>query len=675
MGGVPRGEGTSGSRPTFAFRLLPDRLSLKFSAPASRPRTTKVGISLRGGSIDRWFPCEAAPEGDGDTLELDLAAVVAEYEGSGIIDLWRQVEETGQRVTARRLGRFPRTARESELAETVVAGRSVRLRVNDKGNLVLVLDDAVAPRGFAVEGGSVSHRDGVLAIDLAIVAHDREIRSAELQVAWRQSADSVSTQLLVQADLGRFDDRYGAATYRTEGSLDVGVLLARSGPGETVLDARLVLTDTAGRVQTVRLNERHATQGDLDPAAVTAGDTVFHVVPHYTFLWGGLSLQVDRFTPAAHAALERVMRTPWWAAMARRTLGIWLVGEVPYKAQDNGYHFFRWVRQRHPMRPAFYVIDPDSPDRGRVEALGRVVERGSAKHVYLAACAARLVGTHHADYLLPTTDPRMVRAAGGVRVMLQHGVLGTKNMVTTYGRRGRVRPADVFHVSSPRERDIVVRDLGYEPEQVRVTGLPRFDALLAPAPTPPRGLLVIPTWRSWLPQRNQFDDSDFRLRWQEVFDHPALRRMVDDGERISLILHPNMRNFVDAFDLQGFEVYRQGERAVQDLLREHAALVTDYSSVGFDFALLERPVYYYQFDRSKYFGGAGSHLDLDTELPGKVLFDAESLAETIAAARAEGFLVERQYRERALRFFPAHDRKSTERTYHSVRTARSLSDD
>ncbi|MGF0117754.1 CDP-glycerol glycerophosphotransferase family protein [Promicromonospora sp. Marseille-Q5078] len=631
-----------------------------------------VGTARRGSAVDHWTPCRATA--DGDVAEIDLSGVVARYPADAVVDLWYRLEpgpRAGAAPRPRRLGSFPCTVREDPSAQVVVDGTPVRLRVNVHGNLVLLTGEAVGPRGFGVEGTSLDHDGGTLSFAGRVTAFDRQLASVELRVQARQSETATSVVLATEPDPEASERAFGAAVHRVAGSVDLRELLARAEPHDVLLDPRLVLTDTAGNVQTMKLHERHATSGTLAPAPVHVGGTVVHLVPRFTFLGGNLYLNADRFTPAAHAAMERVMRRPWWTAVARRTLGIWLIGEVPYKAQDNGYHFFRWVRERHPLRLAFYVIDRDSPDRERVAALGRVVERGSVKHMVLSACAARVVGTHHAEYLLPTADPRMLRAAPAVRVMLQHGVLGTKNMVSTYGRDGqRMQPPDVFHVSSPRERDIVVGDLGFDPEQVPVTGLPRFDRLLAPVTDPPRGILVIPTWRSRIGTRQQFEASDFRARWQAFLHHPAVRELVEDGERVSFILHPNMRKFADGLDTAGATVYEQGERAVQDLLRDHAALVTDYSSVGFDFALLERPVFYFQFDRAAYFGSAPSHLDLDAELPGPVHADEDALAAAVAESRAGGFRMDDEYRERARRVFPAHDRKSSSRVYRSVRGAR-----
>ena len=660
------GRATAG---TLSFGLFPDRLRLAVDCGAEA-RVVEVGTALRGGAVELWVPTRPGP--GGNVVELDLADVVDRHGADAVVDLWYRTQAApgADQTRARRLGNFARTLRDGPRAMAVVGGTGVRLRVNVHGNLVLLTGDAVRPRGLGLEGISLDHHDGVLAFTGRVTAYDRELASVELRVQARQSETVTSAALVAEADATASERAFGAVVTRVSGAVDLGVLLRLAGTGDVTIDPRLVLTDTAGGVQTLKIHERHAPSGTLEPAAVTVGDAVVHLVPRFTFLGGNLYLSADRFTPAAHAAMERMMRRPWWTAVARRTLGIWLVGEVPYKAQDNGYHFFRWVRTRRPLRLAFYVISPGSPDRERVAALGHVVDRGSVRHMILAACAARLVGTHHAEYLLPTADPRMLRAAPGVRVMLQHGVLGTKNMTSTYGQGGRMQPPDVFHVSSPREREIVVGDLGFAPEQVPVTGLPRFDRLLSPVPTPPSGILVIPTWRSRIGSFEQFEASEFRARWQAFLQHPRLRALMVDGERVSFILHPNMRKFAEGFDAEGTTVYVQGEVAVQDLLRDHAALVTDYSSVGFDFALLERPVFYFQFDRDEYFGQAASHLDLDAELPGQILSDEDALAAAVVESRAGGFRMSAEHRERARRVFPAHDRKSSLRVYRSVRDAR-----
>src|SRR5699024_2823222 len=44
-----------------------------------------------------------------------------------------------------------------------------------------------------------------------------------------------------------------------------------------------------------------------------------------------------------------------------------------------------------------------------------------------------------------------------------------------------------------------------------------------------------------------------------------------------------------------------GEKTVQELLIEHDILITDYSSVSFDFSYMKKPVIFFHFDVDKFF--------------------------------------------------------------------------
>src|SRR5690606_26128327 len=123
-----------------------------------------------------------------------------------------------------------------------------------------------------------------------------------------------------------------------------------------------------------------------------------------------------------------------------------------------------------------------------------------------------------------------------------------------------------------------------------------------------------------------FLESEFLERWRAFLESDALREAIADGLPVTVILHPNMRFYGEALAADGVTVLGQGDVDVQTLMRTHAAMVTDYSSVGFDFSFQGRPVLYHQFDRSRFLGKRPSHLDLDLDLPGEVFTDADRLA-------------------------------------------------
>ncbi|NHA66773.1 CDP-glycerol glycerophosphotransferase family protein [Phycicoccus flavus] len=461
----------------------------------------------------------------------------------------------------------------------------------------------------------------------------------------------------------------GADVLRGRAEVDLRDLAARLDPRDGMLDVFLEVQAGGAGWTSYRVRRPAGARARPWGVVAHADGTVTQFVPYTTFRAANRSLFVERMDAGVHEELRRWRRRAWLLPLVRPFARTWLVGEQPFRAQDNGYHLFRWLREHRPDLRVHYVIDAASPDLPRVQPLGNVVLRHSREHVRVAYLASRLVGTHHAEYLLPTRDPRVVRGMRGVRVFIRHGVSGTKNMVGNYGRLVPGFHTDRIHVSSEHERDTAVEAFRYRPAQVRLTGLPRFDALLRPMEREPDGVLVVPTWREWISNHEAFTGSEYEAAWRSVLTHPRLAGAVAAGLGVTFILHPNMRGFADDFEVPGVRVVRQGEVQLQTLLREHAMLVTDYSSVGFDVALLGRPVAYFHFDRERFFGAQGSHLDLDADLPGTVVRDADALVAEVLAARERGWSVPAEHAARVRRLVRYDDRRNCERVAHSVATA------
>ena len=88
-----------------------------------------------------------------------------------------------------------------------------------------------------------------------------------------------------------------------------------------------------------------------------------------------------------------------------------------------------------------------------------------------------------------------------------------------------------------------------------------------------------------------------------------------------------MQAFVEYFDIPDYiKVIRQGEVDVQLLIKESKLMITDYSSVAFDFSLLENQLFTINLI-DRFIGKLPSHLDLDKELPGKIVDNVEAVIE------------------------------------------------
>lgn len=70
------------------------------------------------------------------------------------------------------------------------------------------------------------------------------------------------------------------------------------------------------------------------------------------------------------------------------------------------------------------------------------------------------------------------------------------------------------------------------------------------------------------------------------------------------------------------------EYELYDFLSVMDGLITDYSSIMFDYALSDKPIYLYTYDKEEYFSERGTYLDIDS-LPFPKFFDSESLVKSI----------------------------------------------
>src|SRR5699024_11703882 len=92
-------------------------------------------------------------------------------------------------------------------------------------------------------------------------------------------------------------------------------------------------------------------------------------------------LQAVSFEKAIYRYLRYMMRFSFFVRLWNRKKDIWVVGERIYKAQDTGYHFFKYVREKYPNKKIYYVIDPKSPELRNVSSYGNVLYSKSKEHI------------------------------------------------------------------------------------------------------------------------------------------------------------------------------------------------------------------------------------------------------------------------------------------------------
>jgi CDP-glycerol glycerophosphotransferase (TagB/SpsB family) len=204
-------------------------------------------------------------------------------------------------------------------------------------------------------------------------------------------------------------------------------------------------------------------------------------------------------------------------------------------------------------------------------------------------------------------------------------------------------------------------------------GIPRTDRLLDPAwrrqstadvraryaiPGHRRVLLYAPTYRG---------ERTLDARHPTGLDLRALAETLGDDHVLLLRLHPFVRSRLPIdHGIRSFVIDASAHPDVHPLLAASDVLITDYSSVIFEFSLLDRPMAFFAPDHAAYEQERGFYFDYVTGVPGPVFERTEDLAEHL---RRGSFDLERVRRFRRASFDIADGRASERFVERVVRPA------
>lgn len=171
-------------------------------------------------------------------------------------------------------------------------------------------------------------------------------------------------------------------------------------------------------------------------------------------------------------------------------------------------------------------------------------------------------------------------------------------------------------------------------------------------------ILYAPTWRD----NQHVSGKGYTYKTEVDFDR--LREELEDEYVILFRAHYLVANSFDFARYEGFVKDASSYPDINDLYIASDILVTDYSSVFFDCAILERPVVFYMYDLDEYANELrGFYLSLE-ELPGPVVRDEDALVKEIRAA--DGRKADEAYKNFVRRFDPYEDGNSSRRVLERI---------
>lgn len=340
-------------------------------------------------------------------------------------------------------------------------------------------------------------------------------------------------------------------------------------------------------------------------------------------------------------------------------------------ARDNGFMLFKWIRENHPDINMVYAIDKKSPDAEKVVTIGPVVQYGSYRHWYYYFVASVCCGTGWdicAPESLAYVIMRNICPPQGKRVFLQHGI--TKDYMPQ-AQKNKLN-ADIFVCGAYPEWEYIKTTFGYRDDEVKYIGFARFDNL---CDTSERNrILYMPTWRMNLKTSdNNFESTTYFQKIQSLLISERLNDFLAETQtEFVFFIHPAIRDKIGhflTFANRNIKVLSNATADMHDYICSAKMLVTDYSSIYFDFAYQNKPVVYYQFDYDDYRKGhyAEGYFSYQRDGFGPIVTTADDTVDAIEGIFRNQWRQSAVYAERTKRFFPLQDRNNCLRHYEALR--------
>jgi len=359
---------------------------------------------------------------------------------------------------------------------------------------------------------------------------------------------------------------------------------------------------------------------------------------------------------------------------------IWIVGERRDTAQENGFYFYRYIKQNYSQEVSYYIIDKKCKQYEMVKPFGNIVQFDSIFHRILFFACQYYVTAHY-NLCFPTSifDGKPISLPQkSMNVFLDHGI--TYADVTDYHGK-RKSNISLFICGARPEFEFVKKNLGYVNADVSYTGFARFDGLHSFKKK--KQILLMPTWRRDIiysstassyfvkTQQMAFMNSHYYKELQQLINRPDLHELLEEyGYRLVFSPHYEVQKHLNCFTScnNRISIVSKDEHLVQDLLKESALLIVDTSSVSFDFAYMFKPVIYYYFDKEIFDKNhlKPSYFKHESMGFGRVIKQQDKLLEVIATYLQSDCRMEPVYRERVKAFYPLYDQSNCARIFQAI---------
>lgn len=290
-------------------------------------------------------------------------------------------------------------------------------------------------------------------------------------------------------------------------------------------------------------------------------------------------------------------------------------GNLGEKYEDNAAVFHKYLIENHQDKvTAYWMYDPKK-SYAQDKQLSNAVALGSFRNYRLFFKADYSFHGHSLMYdIAPSVDKFLFLNRKTIITHVSHGIEGFKKILIQKEDVPLLKRTNYFNCASEYEKDLKLNQWKIPERKLIVTGFPRFDRFPTNQPAPEvRKILMMMTWREWLFDltEEEFVESDYFKNTLGLVSHDGIRKLIADNDlHMRVALHPFMRKFEKHFTgldhpESGIEFQDFNHSSIEKAIVENDMLLTDITSVSWDFLYLNKPIIFNMFDKEEYLARRG----------------------------------------------------------------------
>ena len=343
---------------------------------------------------------------------------------------------------------------------------------------------------------------------------------------------------------------------------------------------------------------------------------------------------------------------------------IWLFMDRQENADDNAEHLYKYAVTQKDNIKKYFTVSDEFGDFTRLSNLPNVLEFYSIKQRLVYLFAEKIISSHPDENILNPFMGKNVKSYSGLinsdKIFLQHGV--TKDNVSSWLHKSDKNLKLITTVSDAERKSFLDPGYNYDENIIQTLGFPRFDNLKTNEKTK-RQILIAPSWRTDLHNMTikYIMDSDYFKTINSLINNKTLISIAEKYDyKIIFKPHPMVYGYVDLFETNEYVTIDE-KTTYQELFKDSDLLITDYSSIAFDFSYMKKPIIYYQHDNDYNF--KEGYFKYKTMGFGDVITDENILIGKIEEYLKNDCKMEEIYTKRVNSFYKYNDRNNCKRVY------------